>query len=171
MVKADVRNHAAFRAGDDVGGVVSAAEADLKNDDIAAGVGKPAQSSGGHHLKLGRMIVHRVGVMPDIRHDCGKCVILDLPAVYLHALVKPPQVRRGVQPRFAARSAHDGGEHSAYAALAVCSGDVDEFELRLRISHPRQELRYTLEPEARASPRRAVNVFQCLLVIHIQTFI
>ena len=93
MVKADVCNDAAFGAGDDVRCVVSAAEPDLKNDDLAAGIGKPAQCGGGHHLKLRRVIVHRVCMALNLRHDLGKRIILYLPAVYLHALVEAAQIR------------------------------------------------------------------------------
>ena len=88
MIKADVCYNAAFGAGDDVCRVVSAAETDFKYHDIAAGIGKPAQSGGGHHLKLGWVLVHSVCLTLYLGNDLGKRVVFNLLAVYLHALVE-----------------------------------------------------------------------------------
>ena len=74
-------------------GVVSAAETDFKYHDIAAGIGKPAQSGGGHHLKLGWVLVHSVCLTLYLGNDLGKRVVFNLLAVYLHALVEG-QIRR-----------------------------------------------------------------------------
>ena len=93
MIEADIGYDAAFGAGDYVRCVVSAAEPDLKNDDLAAGIGKPAQRGGGHHLKLSGVIVHRVCMPLYLSDYLGKRIILYLPAVYLHALVEAAQIR------------------------------------------------------------------------------
>ena len=100
MIKADVCYNAAFGAGNYVCCVISAAEADLKYHDIAAGIGKPAQSRCRHHLKLRWVLVHSVCLTLYLGNDLGKRVVFDLLAVYLHAFVEAAQIWRGVKSGF-----------------------------------------------------------------------
>ena len=152
VIKSDVGNDAALRAGDDVCRVVSAAETDFKYHDIAAGIGKPAQSRCRHHLKLRWVLVHGVRVALYFGDEVGKRVILYLLAVYLHALVEAAQIRRGVKSGFEACPVHYGCKHCTDAALSVGARNVDKFKLRLRIAHPCKKLAYSLKTEPRAAP-------------------
>ena len=140
MVEADVHDDRGLGRFDDVGRVEAAAEADLQHDDIAFLLRVPQQRRGGHKLKLRRVIGHRVGRDLHERHIRCEHIVVDLLAVYLHALVEAPEIGRGEKAGAVARLAQHRGRHGRAAALAVGAGDVDEFQPLLRVAQFLQQL-------------------------------
>ena len=147
MVKPDVCDDAAVGTRYDVRRVIPPAEADLNDRDIAVLPRKPQQSRGGHHLKLRRVLVHRVGNRLYLLYKRRDLPVLYHPAVYLHPLVEAAQIRRGEKPRFEPRLFEYGGKHRGYAALAVGARDVDISQFLLRIAQTAEQLAYAPEPE------------------------
>lgn len=66
--------------------------------------------------------------------------------VYLYSLAKIKYIRRSKKPRFFACGAKYAAQHRRCGALTVCAGNMNEFELFLRIPELIQQRGYSPEP-------------------------
>ena len=170
VVEADVADDGSLRRGDDVRGVQLAAESDLQRDDLAVMAHEVFHGDGRDQLELRRMILHRLGVRPDELGDLCQLLIGDHLAVHLHPLIEAEDEGRGVKPRAVARGAEYGGQHGGSGALAVGAGDVDEFQLVLRVSDALKQFAGAGQTRHGALPAHGMNVAQRFRIGHDFTF-
>ena len=158
VVEPDVDDDRRLGRRDDVGGIELAAQADFEHYDVARMARKILHRDAGDQLEFGRVFVEGVGQRLDAGRDLGQLAVGNGFVVDLHPLVEANDVRRGVQPRAVARGAEHVGQHRGGRSLAVRAGDVDEFELFLRVSHARKQRAGAAEAGDGAHPRYAVDV-------------
>ena len=80
------------------------------------------------------MVLHGVGVNPNLLCDPREIRARNVPSVYLHALAEILDIGGRVKPGPIPRLAENRIQHGTGGALAVASGDMDELQLFLRIS-------------------------------------
>ena len=152
MLQPDVGDDRRLGRGNDVGGVQPPAETDLDHDEVTAGLREPVKADGGQQRKLGRMLRKRVRRSEHTLREAVKRRIGDGRAVHLKALVEAVEVRRGEQPRAVSCRRENGGEHRGGRALAVRTGDVDEFEGFFGVSQRGEQSAGALQPRLAVGP-------------------
>ena len=128
VVERDLGDHRDQRIGDDVGGVVAAAEAHLEQQVVRRVIGEELEGGGGGDLEL-RDRRAGIGVLDRDQH-LDQLVLVDETAAArradAHALVEAHEMGRGVDVhRLAGRLQH-GAQEGGGGALAVGAGDVDD---------------------------------------------
>ena len=116
------------------------------------------------------MVLHRLGVRPDKFGNLGQLLVGDHLTVDLHTLVEAENEGRGVKAGAIARGAEDGGQHGCRGALAVGAGDVDEFQLVLRVADAVEQLARAGKSRNGALPADGMDVGKRFLVGHDLTF-
>ena len=166
VVKADVHDNAGFRRLDNVRRIEPPSEPDLEHNDVTVLLLEPDHGRGGHKLKLRRVIGHRVGRDLHERHIRREYIVVDLLAVYLHALIESVKIGRSEKPGLVACRLEYRRRHRSAAALAVCPGDVNKLHPVLRVPELLQKLRDAFEPRPRAEPLCPIYIFKRFLIIH-----
>ena len=165
MVEADVGYDGAGGARYGVRGVKPPAEARLEHGDIAALAREVIERQRGAELELGALFAHALRRGGERGAAPGEVRVGYIAAVYARALVHAREVGRDVEPGFISRRRQDAPEQGRGAALAVRARDVDEAHALLRAAQPLEQLRYSLQPGARAQPGHALYIFKRLRIV------
>ena len=166
MVQADVGDDRDLRAGDDVGCVQQSAHAAFQYHNICPLAQVIDKGRGADNLKLGRGLCHRVGNGLDLVDDPLQIGIIDLLSAQLNALMEAVDVGGSEQPRPIARGIQNGGQHRCGAALAVGSGDVNEFQLILWVAQLLHQYADPVQTRYGALTEFAVDIGDTLINIH-----
>ena len=140
MVKADVGDNGHFRNRDHIGRVHSAAHANLQHNDVTAVAHEVFKGDTADKLKLCGAFFHGLGQRFDPLGDFCQLLIGDLLTVDLHTLIKAVDIRRGIKTCLITGFLQDRGCHGGSRAFAVCTGNVDIFQLFMGVAHQLQEL-------------------------------
>ena len=171
VIQADVGNHRHLGHLDDIGGVPGAAHAHLQHHNIAFLPIKILEGDAADQLEFRGRLGHGVSQGLHIFRNFRQILIGNLHPVHLNPLMEAVDIGRGVQPRPIARLAQNGGGHGGGASLAVGTGNVDEFQLFLRISHFLQKLLGSTQSGDAALPADGMDVGNGLLGVHIGFFL
>ena len=127
VLEVDGQDHRDVLAGDHVGGVEAAAEANFEHLPVAARLraGEPAEQGDQLEVRpaLGRLVVEERPGEP------RECRVVQRLAVDAHALARLVYVGRGQQQGVRAGGAQDRLDHRGGRALALGAGDVDRAAL------------------------------------------
>ena len=154
MLQIHIRDDGALRRLDDVRRVQPASEAHFQHDDLALFESEDQQRHDGDALEDGGFVLHLLDLY---RHQIRRVLHIfvgHVPAVDLHALVVADQMRRRIQARMITRRAQHGFQHGGGAALAVRAGDMDVFQLLMRVTEQMQQFLYARKPQTAAHPVR-----------------
>ena len=113
MVEGDGSKRAHIDRGYDVGGIESAAQAHLTDNDAAFASGKMLEGDGGHQLEFGGMGIHGLGSLAYTERHRNKVVVADLKAIDANALLKMIDIRAGEQTYPITRLLQDAGHECA----------------------------------------------------------
>ena len=80
------------------------------------------------------MVLHGVGMNPNLLRNPGEVIPGNIPTVYPHAFTEILNVRRRVKPGPISGGTQNRVQHGTGGALAVAAGNMDEFQLFLRVA-------------------------------------
>ena len=160
-------DHRRLRHVDDVGGVQLPAHAHLQHHDLAVFLPEILHGQGGYQLELRRGVLHGVGVGLDTFGQLRQGLVRDLPPVHLHPLVEAVDEGGGVEANPVTGVFQNRRQHGGGGALAVGTGDVDEFQPFVGIAQLSQKLLGPLQPQLAAHPVDGVDVLERFFIGHM----
>ena len=166
VLKPDVRNNGGFGRFYHVRRVEPPAEADLEHHDITFLRREIPKAHRGQNLKFRGRVGHAVGCFLHGLGGAAERRVGDVRAVNAEPLVHTHKVRGGVKARLVPRLRQNRGEHCARRALAVRPGDVDEFQMILRLAQPAHQFPHPFKTETAPFPIGAVDESERLLKLH-----
>ena len=134
MLQADVGDNGNFGRVDDIGGIQGTAHPDLQHHDVAVLFQKILHGDGCDQLKLAWVVFHDIGMDPDLRRNPCEILPRDVLPVHPHAFTEVLNIGRCIEPGPISRMAKNRVQHGTGGAFAVASGNMDEFQLLLRIT-------------------------------------
>ena len=166
VLKPDVRNNGGFGRFYHVRRVEPPAEADLEHHNIAFLRREIPKAHRGQNLKFRGRVGHAVGCFLHGLGGAAERRVGDVRAVNAEPLVHTHKVRGGVKARLVPRRRQNRGEHRARRALAVRPGDVDKFQMILRLAQPAHQFPHPFKTETAPFPIGAVDESERLLKLH-----
>ena len=167
VVQTDIGDDCHLRRVDDIGGVQRAAHAHLQYHDVAILPGKIHKANGGDQFKFRRLFIHCLGKLLHIFGNGSHILVGNLLPVHLNPLVKAINIRRGVKAHLITCLLQDGCGHGGGTTLAVGAGNVDEFQLLLRVAQPTQQFLCPGKTGDTAFPEERVDIFDSFLCVHL----
>ena len=140
VIQTDVGDHGHLGGINGVGGIDQAAHAYLQHHDGTLLLAVVFHGQGRDKFKLRGHFLHGLGQSLDLQDQRQQLLVSNLPAVHLDALMEAVDVGGGEETGLVTGFAQNRGRHGGGAALAVGSGDVNEFQFLLRIAQKGQQL-------------------------------
>ena len=152
-------------------GIHSASHSHFDHRHVDLAFAEVFEGHGGGDLEEGGMIDrpcrgHRMNRRLHPRPEAEDIVVGDRGTIDLDPFVETHEMGRGVQAHAIPRLLQSGGGVSAYGALAVGPGDVQDPQAAMRVSEQRQEAPDALEAQLDPKPLETIEMVERRRVIH-----